>query len=184
MIVEMGGNSEEARINMRTRQVHDRYRQVIEAVYPGETGRLHLEHTNKVIIKDEKVIGRNGSPIKVRKLIVYVDDSLFLAELNAQRELIKLRLLELFGEEIEDFDIRVSGRREYREVHPFVDEDSTVNVKNPATIPLTPDEKSFVSRTASVVEDETVQKALEKAMTADLEWKKGENMEKSRENTK
>ena len=180
----MGGDSDAARINMRVRQVLERYRAAIERVYPSGTAELHLAHTNKVIIKDVKVVDANGEPVKVRTLIVYVDDSLFAAELNAQRELIRLTLLELFGEDIEDFDIRVSGRKEYRDVHPYVDSDSQKADGNSTPVPLDAAEQSLVSRTAAVVEDERVRKSLERAMTADLERKKGETVETKGKNAK
>ena len=173
-ILHMGGNSDAARINMRTFQVRERYREAIESVYSGKTAKLHLAHTNRVIIRTVR---------GVKTLIVYVDDSLFSAELNAQRELIKLRLLELFGEEIDDFQIKISGRKEYREVHPYIDEEKLRHRETPV-IPLDEQEKSFVSRTAGVIKDEKLRKSLEKAMTADLEWKKGEKVEQEGKNSK
>ena len=171
----MGGKSDTARLNMRVQEVLDRYRQAIESVYPEATAALHLAHTNKVIITNVD---------EMRTLIVYVDESLFAAELNAQRELIRLRLLELFGEEIEQFQIKTSRWRKYREMHPYSNGDSNESDKKPTAIPLEEDEKSFVSRTASVIEDERIRKSLEKAMTADLELKKGEKVETERRNPK
>lgn len=178
MVSELGAGSDAARINLRVRQVRERYRLAIESVYPEATAALHLAHTNSVIITDKP---------GVRTLIVYVDDSLFAAELNAQRELVKLRLLELFGEEIEDFKIYTSRWKRYRDVHPYLDdEDGTLQEsnKNSPAVPLDVGEKSFVSNTISQIEDETLRKSLERAMTADLEWKKGENVETSGKNTK
>ena len=174
-VAAMGGDSDAARVNMRVREVLERYRQAIESVYPEATAALHLAHTNKVIITN--IDG-------VRTLIVYVDDSLFAAELNAQRELIRLRLLELFGEDVEEFQIKTSRWKKYREMHPYADKDSQESDKNSLSIPLDADEKSFVSRTAGVMEDEKIRKTLEKAMTADLEWKKGEKVERERRNPK
>ena len=174
-IVEMGGDSDEARINMRVRQVLERYRQAIESVYPGETASLHLAHTNKVIITNTD---------DVRTLIVYVDDSLFAAELNAQRELIRLKLLELFGEDVADFQIKTSRWKKYREIHPYTDIDFEDSDRKTPSVPLNDDEKEFVSRTVGVVQDIRIQKSLEKAMTADLEWKKGEKVESERKNAK
>ena len=184
VIAEMGGDSDEARINMRVRQVLDRYRRAIESIYPAATARLHLAHTNKVIVKDVRTVGRNGESVKVRTLIVYVDESMYAAELNAQRELIKLRLLELFREEIEEFSIRISGKTQYKKEHPYPDSDSTETDEKSPSIPLNDDEKEFVSRTVGVVQDIKIQKSLEKAMTADLEWKKGEKVETERKNSK
>ena len=97
-------SSEEARINLRIRQVRDRYRRAIEEVYK-ENAQFHLAHTNSVIITAKR---------GVKTLIVYVDDSIFAAELNAQRELVWLKLLEMFGEEIDDFQIKISkGTKDY-----------------------------------------------------------------------
>ena len=175
VIERMGGDSDSARINMRIQQVRDRYREAILSVYPGNTGYLHLAHTNNVIISKKK---------GVRSLIVYVDDSLFAAELNAQRELIKLRLLELFGEEIDDFQINVSRWKKYRENHPYVNDEPKESNRLSVSVPLNDHESSFVKRTSGAVEDEKLRKSLEKAMTADLEWKKGEKVERDAKNAK
>lgn len=162
-VLQMGASSDAARLNMRIQQVRDRYRAAIESVY-RDSAPLHLAHTNNVIIKD-------------RKLVVFVDDSLFAAELNAQRELIKLTLLELFGEEIDDFQIRTSQWKKYRDLHPYLTESNPGSNGNSPSVPLDSDEMAHVSNAASHIEDEKLRKAFEKAMTADLEWKKGERVE-------
>ena len=167
-VEEMARGSESARLNLRIQEVRARYRQVIETVYRGSAP-LHLAHTNSVIITT-----KNG----VKTLIVYVDDSLFAAELNAQRELIRLKLLELFGENIEDFQILTSKRRKYREMHPFLDENDEKANENSPVVPLSVDETSYIDNVSSLVSDEKVRKSLKKAMTADLQWKKGEKIEK------
>ena len=167
-VARLGEGSDAARVNLRIQQVRERYRRAIESVY-RDSAALHLAHTNTVIIRD-------------RKLVVYVDDSLFAAELNAQRELIRLRLLELFGEEIDDFQIRTSERRKYREMHPYLTEIQQEPVRKSPSIPLDSVEKSFVSDTSSQIDDEKLRRTFEKAMTADLEWKKGERVENFVEN--
>lgn len=175
MVSQLAGDSEEARINIRVQQVRDRYRAAIESVYPPSTAHLHLAHTNNVIITMKK---------GARTLIVYVDDSLFAAELNAQRELIKLQLLEQFGEQIDDFQIKTSQWRKYRERHPYADGEETAVEAPPVAKPLDERERAYVSDTASKIEDDRLRKSLERAMTADLEWKKGETMETTRKNPK
>lgn len=166
VVSNMGASVEEARLNMRIKQVRDRYKEAIQSVY-RESARIHLEHTNNVIITV-----KNG----VKTLIVYVDDSLFAAELNAQRELIKLKLLELFGEDIDDFQIKTSKWKKYKEQHPYKEEeDSQVSEITPS-VPLDNDEKLYVKDTASMIDDEKVRESLEKAMKADMEWKKGERV--------
>ena len=156
-------SSEEARINLRIRQVRDRYRRAIEEVYK-ENAQFHLAHTNSVIITAKR---------GVKTLIVYVDDSIFAAELNAQRELVWLKLLEMFGEEIDDFQIKISSRRKYREMHPYQTETQRESNQLLPSIPLDDEEKAYVSDTVSHISDKKVRESLQKAMTADLEWKKG-----------
>ena len=162
-IAAMGGNSQAARINMRAQEVRQWYKEALEKVY-GQTAELFLAHTNNVYIMD-----KDG----VRTLIVYVDESIFAADLNAQRELIKLKLLELFGEPIEEFEIYVS-RASYKKNHPYLTEDKQESDEPIPSIPLDSDEKAQVSNTVSVVDDKKLREAIQKAMTADLEWKKGE----------
>lgn len=162
-IAQLAGDSDQARINLRAMQVRERYREVMKTVY-RETAEVFLAHTNNVYI-----MKKNGIPT----LIVYVDDSLFSAELNAQRELIKLKLLEKFGEAVEEFEIHVS-RGSYKEYHPFLDEAAEKDQIAPARIPLDSDEVQRIQTTVNSIENEAIRKALEKAMTADLERIKGE----------
>ena len=163
LVAQLAGDSDQARINLRAMQVRERYREVMKMVY-RDTADVFLAHTNNVYI-----MKKNG----VLNLIVYVDDSLFSAELNAQREMIKLKLLERFGESIEEFEIHVS-RGSYKSYHPFLDESTENDQSHPVSIPLDPSELQLVQTTVNVVENEKLRKTLEKAMTADLERKKGE----------
>ena len=158
------GDNEQARINLRANQVRERYKRALEVVY-RDTAPLFLAHTNNVYImkKDD-----------VRTLIVYVDDSIIATELNAQRELIKLHLLQLFGEDVEAFEIYVS-KPKFKKNHPYlVAEDGQPEKKAPS-VPLDDEERNYVYATVQTVEDERLRESLRKAMTADLEWKKGEN---------
>lgn len=171
VLAQMGANTPEARINMRAHQVRARYKEALETVY-RETAPLFLAHTNNVyIMKKQGVV----------TLIVYVDESIFAAELNAQRELIKLKLLELFGEEIEEFEIHVS-RGNYKKNHPYLKQDSNESEEKAPSVPLDDQEKLFVSQTVSTIEAHQLRKAVEKAMTADMEWKKGERVKNSGKN--
>lgn len=163
-IASLMGNDEQARINYRAHQVRNRYRQAIESVY-RDTADLFLAHTNNVYIMDKD---------NVKTLIVYVDDSIFAAELNAQRELIKLKLLELFGEQVEEFDIHVS-RGNWKGHHPYVDEYSPDGVAAVPLATLDEGEMETVEEMGKKVEDDRVRAALEKAMSADLARKKAEN---------
>ena len=168
LIATLAGDDEQARINLRAHQVRERFKRALETVY-RDTAPLFLAHTNNVYI-----MNKGG----VRTLIVYVDESIFAAELNAQRELIKLHLLELFGEEIEQFEIIVSKPR-YKNNHPYLAEEPQESDKETPAMPLNDEEKAFVSDTVSTIEDEKLRESLQKAMTADLEWKKGEKRTRS-----
>ena len=73
-----------------------------------------LKHTNNVIIINDKKSGK--------KLIVYVDNSLVATEINARRELIRLKILQEFNEVINSFEIHVSYGR-YKNNYIFQDEE-------------------------------------------------------------
>ena len=157
------GDQDQARITFRAQQVRDRYRKVLLKVY-RETAPLFLAHTNNVYI-----MKKNGK----RTLIVYVDESIFAADLNAQRELIKLKLLELFNEEVENFEIYVS-RGTYKKNHPYLTENSQ-NEEEPYTpVPLDQTEREYVKNTAQTVEALPLRESFEKAMTAAMELTKTE----------
>ena len=162
---EVEQDSESNRKQARVIQVRERYREVVKSSYPT-TYQLVLDHTNSVYI-----LMKEG----VKTLIVYVDDSIFAAELNAQRELIRLKLLELFGEEVEQFDIHVS-RGNYKQNHPYLveneEEDNRTSIE---FVALDEEELKCVSETSSVIEDEKVRKALESAMQANFKLQKIES---------
>ena len=168
LVSSLAGDSEQARINLRANQVRERYKAAIQKTY-RDTAPLFLAHTNNVYI-----MIKDG----VRTLIVYVDESIFAAELNAQRELIKLYLLQLFGEDVESFEIHVS-RGKYKKNHPYLTESEAEDATKAPSVPLNANERAYVSDTVSVVEDDQLRETLRKAMTADLEWKKGEKQIRS-----
>ena len=162
-VASLAGDQEQTRINLRARQVRDRYKHVIQAVY-GCSAPLFLQHTNNVYIMMKN---------DIKTLIVYVDESIFAAELNAQRELIKLMLLEQFGEEVEEFSIFVS-RGKYKQNYPFVDENVSETHLPFKSEPLDENEQAFVKKTAETVQGLGLKKSFEKAMTASLELNKTE----------
>ncbi|MFQ9741302.1 MAG: DciA family protein [Slackia sp.] len=97
-------SSELAAKAARANKVKQMWREAVDPVF--------LDHTNAVYIV------REGDE---KTLIVYVDDSMFAAELNARRELIKLKFLQKFNEEIEEFKILISRGR-YNQNYPFRDQ--------------------------------------------------------------
>ncbi len=176
---EMGKSPEEIGSFMRANQV----RQMWERLMKAGGDDYILAHTNNVFIlregearpvrrdhDDRKDAGATG---KGKKLIVYVDESIVAAELNARRELVKLQFFEFFGEEIDEFKILIS-RGQYKSHHPFAKEDATPSWEEHARpVPLDETECATVTAQVAGIEDERLRKAVERAMRTDLEWKKG-----------
>ena len=155
-------DDELARKTLRAQKVKDMWRHVVEPVF--------LDHTNAVYIirdQDRKV------------LIVYVDDSLFASELNARRELIKLKLHHQYGEDIDEFQIKISYGK-MKHTYAFRKEvlDPFYSHKAPS-IPLSFEKRQELEELVSSIPDKNVRTALLQAMIDDLEWKSGIEFENS-----
>ena len=96
--------------SMRTEQVLDQFSRV--------TDPFILRHVNSVYLMHSKTL--EGA----YDLVVYLDNSTCAAELNARRELIRLKYRELFDVTVDVFEIRTSRAR-YRDNHPFVERENT-----------------------------------------------------------
>lgn len=107
-----------------------------------------------------------------KRLVVYVDDSIVAAELNARREMIKMQFLGHFGEEIDEFKICLSRGR-YRSNHPFAEEKPASYEDHTPSAPLSAQERAQVHEQVQQVQDERLRELIEQTMVADLEWKKG-----------
>lgn len=105
--------------------------------------------------------------LKKKKLVVYIDSSLVSAELNAQRELIRLRYLTDFSVELVGFDIKLS-RGGYLNKHPYRDREDAK--REPKAIvsreTLSAEDLSYIDKVSSSIEDERLREAFKKAMTA------------------
>ena len=119
-----------------------------------------LDHTNSVFVFD-----KNGR----KQMHVYVDEGIFAAELNNQRELIKLQCAQNFGEIIDDFYIHVS-KGKYKDLHPYR-QPSQENT----FVPLDDCEISYVEQVSADISDHRLRESFKKAMISDLERKKSEN---------
>ena len=176
---EMGGSVEETARLARVNAVHRMWESIMKL---GGDDYI-LEHTNNVFIlrqgdarsprrdhDDRKDAGATGVG---KQLVVYVDESLVAAELNARRELVKLQFFECFGEEIDEFKILIS-RGQYKAHHPFVKQGEDPSyVESAQPVPLDDAERATVTEQLAGIEDERLRKAVARAMIADLEWKKG-----------
>ena len=155
-------SSELAAKAARANKVKQMWREVVDPVF--------LDHTNAVYIV------REGDE---KTLIVYVDDSMFAAELNARRDLIKLKFLQKFNEEIEEFKILISRGR-YKQNYPFRDQGGDPFYVEPAVrVPLPEERRAELEEQCSLISDERLRKSLLKAMISDLEWKSGIEKRKS-----
>lgn len=135
----------------------------VRRMWKGLVPEIFLEHTNNVFVFDKD--GR-------REMHVYVDDSLFAAELNAQREIIKWRCLEEFGEKIDDFHIHVS-RGSYKDQHPFADDAGHEAVWQELA-PLSSEDAALVDDACAQIDDPKLKEAFREAMISDLQWKRSQ----------
>jgi len=172
---EQGEKNQLARIAQRAAQVR--------TMWAGCVQEYILEHTNSVYIVKSGEEGQAGKQkesqtnAQTKTLIVYVDDSICAAELNARRELIKLKLLQEFNEDIEEIKIFIS-RGNHKKNYPFRQEKENCYQEGLAPIPLTNKEKQQADEVASQIEDLVLRKKFLQAMTADLEWKKATKLNK------
>lgn len=148
----------EIRKAQRVAQVRDMWKDLVEPII--------LQHTNNVY-----VFTKDGR----REMHVYVDESIYAAELNNRRELLKWQCREKFGEEIDLFDIHISRGRN-KQNHPYA-EDEEVNRAARASepvVPLTPEEMERVEEACAPIPDPLLREKFKKAMISDLQWKKSE----------
>lgn len=176
----------------RATQVKRMWKSALEAC-AGPAAKVILDHTNSVYIirkrETEGDVSRETSPNEQRfaatgravsrsrralppgELIVYVEDSLIAAEIDARREMIKLKFLELFGEEIDEFRIRVS-RGKYKLDHPYREHaDSNAQAEKMPREPLSEERLAQIDEELLDIPDKRVREALKRAMISDLEVK-------------
>lgn len=156
LLASLGCEEDIIKRGIRAQEVREMWAKVVEKIF--------LDHTNAVFL-----LLKEGE----KTLIVYVDESIFAAELNGRRELIKLKFLELFNENIDNFEIYIS-RGAYKKNYPYK--------KNPPSyqeqaqpVPLTDEEVETLFRQSEVIKNKELRNSLLKAMVSDLEWKKGIN---------
>ncbi|MCL1797213.1 MAG: DciA family protein [Eggerthellaceae bacterium] len=152
---EAGKKDPLAKIAQRAAHVRSMWAACVEGVV--------LQHTNSIYIIKEG---------ETKQLIVYVDDSITAAELNARRELIKMKFLQKFQEDIDEFKILIS-RGNYKKNYPFKENKAPTTKDTARSVPLDEEEKQHVLELVSLIENPKLRKSVFEAMVADLEWKKG-----------
>lgn len=140
--------------SMRAAQVRKIWSELVEETI--------LDHTNGVYILKE-----NNTVV----MKVYVDESIYAAELNNRRELIQLLCKKRYGEMVDDFQIYIS-RGLMKKNYPFRVNKQYIEDQRPA-IALSEEELHDVDVACSTIENVQLREKFKKAMIADLEWKKG-----------
>lgn len=154
-------SSELAAKAARANKVRQMWRDVVDEMF--------LAHTNAVYIVNEN---------DEKALIVYVDDSMFAAELDARRELIRLKLLERYNEDIAEFRILVS-RGKYKKNYPFrTEEEASLPFVRAKRVPLPAAMRAEIEEQCLAISDPRLREALLRAMISDLELKMGVEKEK------
>lgn len=153
-------------INRRIQRIHDQFSQVVDPFI--------LEHTNSVyLLRHKNALGdsqaneevsKTESDSKVFDLVVYVDNSLVAAELNARRELIRLKYREQFKILIDVFEIRIS-RGPYKDKYPFKDQDVIPQTSTQGR-ELSEEETAHISELVEDISDKRIKESFIKAITA------------------
>ncbi|WP_283169960.1 DciA family protein [Curtanaerobium respiraculi] len=132
----------------------------VRAMWKGLVDPIILAHTNGVYVFTE-----GGG----KQMHVYVDESIFAAELNNQRELLKLQMMERYGEKVDELHIHIS-KGKYKSIHPF---ENTSGPLQWRSAPLSASELDRVEESCGGIGEGRLKDAFKRAMIADLEWKKG-----------
>lgn len=167
-------------INRRVKKIHEQFAAV--------TDPFILKHTNSVYLlkhqdpfasasaqngaKDSAPQASQGDSAQapaqqpIYDLVVYVDSSLVAAELNARRELIRLKYREQFHTVIDVFEIRIS-RGAYKDKHPFAKQVlDQQRAQEHAARPLTPEDAQHIDALVANLPDGRMKDSFIKAMTA------------------
>lgn len=118
------------------------------------------------------------------RLVAYVDAPAWVQELSMAREVVRTRM-SLAGADVAAVEFRPSKEGYARRMpHKHGAPTSAAGAaaakekQEPPRVPLTEGERSAVERQCSGVDDLALRQALEKAMIASFEWKKGQNLER------
>lgn len=117
-----------------------------------------LDHTNAVYIFE-----KDGA----KEMHVYVDDSLYAAELNSRRELISMQCRSKYGELIDKFEIHISyGER--KKTYPFRERSDQAD--KGSIQELSAEQMQRVEQACAAIDDPKLKRAFRQAMIADLQW--------------
>ncbi len=149
-------------VERRIEQVQSQFAEVVDPFI--------LKHVNSVyLLKSKSMKG-------MFDLVVYLDNSTCAAELNARRELVRLKYREKFDTLVDVFEIRIS-KGKYRESHPFCDAATPQQVATPS-IACAADDPEAIARIEELtagIQDPALRNSFKRAMAANkrLNGRKG-----------
>lgn len=122
--------------------------------------------------------------LRNRELIVYVSSPAWAADLQAMSESYRVAFNTEFGAEVVDSIRFQPSQRAFKKRLESASGDGPDSAVRHRVdpIPLTEEERAEIERTLSHLDDAELKDALFKAMTADLQWKKGVEAFKSAQN--
>jgi hypothetical protein len=117
------------------------------------------------------------------EVLIYVENSHWAAELEAQKELYRILLEKETGQPIYSIKFLVTRKTAYKKAFLKWREKSTTQKKSEKSIPLTKEEDRYTRQMLAKIQNENLRNKLYNAMKADFEWKKGTEGLKLPENT-
>jgi hypothetical protein len=127
-----------------------------------------LDHTDSVVF---------STKAKQPCVIVYVESSIWAAELEAQKELYRILLEKETKWTIDDLKFYVTRKVMFKKLFKKRNSEKTQEYskskKEKTAVPLTEEEDRYARELVSSVQDKKLQDGLYKAIKADFEWKKG-----------
>jgi hypothetical protein len=166
-------------VERRVEQILDQFQELVPTFILEHVNSIYLVKVEGMEEFEQEVMETPAGlrHVEPRKLIVYVDDSLVAAELNASRELIKLRYLERFVVRVVEFQINLS-RGKYRERHPFEERlkrETQADVSRET--PLDPEELAAIDEATAEIENPLLRDSFRHAMSATARFgkKSGKN---------
>ncbi len=144
---------------VRSRVLVERRIEKVQSQFAEVVDPFILRHVNSVyLLKSKSMEG-------MYDLVVYLDNSTCAAELNARRELIRLKYRERFDTLIDVFEIRMSKGR-YRENHPFCEEDACQQAAPSAPAGDEPVDTARIDELTQGIADPALRDSFKRAMAA------------------
>ncbi len=149
----------------------------------SENPEVQQEKSNKEAAQDIQKQKNPKSSSFEKRLIVYVDNSLVAAELNARKELICFKYLTEFNIKLIKCEINIS-KGHYRSKYPYKElqakKSNLITVKNSPQLnkeivsreTLSSEENEYIDKLTESIEDARLKKSFEQAMAATFNKKR------------